>query len=60
MGLLVGDIECGGLDHALVITDQHPGQQLLLPLSSSVYINGALESVDKVLIDVGTGYYVEV
>lgn len=39
---------------------QSTGQQLLLPLSSSVYISGSLESVDKVLIDVGTGYYVEV
>lgn len=38
----------------------HTGQQLLLPLTSSVYVNGQLESVDKVLIDVGTGYFVEV
>lgn len=33
---------------------------MLLPLTESLYVSGALESVDAVLLEVGTGYYVEV
>lgn len=36
------------------------GQPLLLPLTSSLYVPGALAETEKVLIDIGTGYYVEV
>ena len=36
------------------------GQELLLPLTSSLYVRGTLEDTDKVLVNVGTGYYVEV
>uniref|UniRef100_A0A7S0WV83 Prefoldin subunit 5 n=1 Tax=Chlamydomonas leiostraca TaxID=1034604 RepID=A0A7S0WV83_9CHLO len=35
------------------------GQPLLLPLTQSLYVSGSLASVDEVLVDVGTGYYVE-
>lgn len=35
------------------------GQPLLLPLTSSLYVPGSLVSTDKVLVDVGTGYFVE-
>jgi hypothetical protein len=38
----------------------HAGQPVLLPLTESLYISGAMESVEKVLIDIGTGYFVEV
>eukprot|EP00877_Chromochloris_zofingiensis_P000955 jgi/Chrzof1/10860/Cz05g15030.t1 len=34
-------------------------QPLLLPLTSSLYVPGALAETEKVLIDIGTGYYVE-
>eukprot|EP00249_Psilotum_nudum_P003215 c16584_g1_i1 orf=369-827(-) len=38
----------------------HPaGKQLLVPLTASLYVPGKLDNVDKVLVDVGTGYYVE-
>ena len=36
------------------------GQQVLLPLTQSLYVTGELDSVDRVLIDIGTGYFVEV
>ena len=29
----------------------------MLPLTSSVYVNGTLASKDSVLVDIGTGYY---
>ncbi|KAH0629030.1 hypothetical protein JD844_010777 [Phrynosoma platyrhinos] len=35
------------------------GKELLVPLSSSMYVPGKLSDVSSVLIDVGTGYYVE-
>lgn len=33
---------------------------MLLPLTESLYVGGALESVDSVLLEIGTGYFVEV
>eukprot|EP00695_Tsukubamonas_globosa_P000082 TRINITY_DN1068_c0_g1_i1.p1 TRINITY_DN1068_c0_g1~~TRINITY_DN1068_c0_g1_i1.p1 ORF type:complete len:176 (+),score=50.20 TRINITY_DN1068_c0_g1_i1:53-529(+) len=34
------------------------GQDVLVPLTSSLYVPGKAKGVDKVLIDIGTGYYV--
>lgn len=36
------------------------GQPVLLPLTSSLYVAGTVESTHSVLIDIGTGYYMEV
>uniref|UniRef100_A0A8D3C8V8 Prefoldin 5 n=1 Tax=Scophthalmus maximus TaxID=52904 RepID=A0A8D3C8V8_SCOMX len=36
-----------------------PGKELLVPLTSSMYVPGTLNDVENVLVDVGTGYYVE-
>lgn len=36
------------------------GQPLLLPLTESLYVSGTLESVQSVLLEIGTGYFVEV
>ncbi len=33
---------------------------MLLPLTESLYVSGVLESVESVLLEAGTGYYVEV
>jgi len=33
---------------------------VLLPLTESLYVGGSLESVDSVLLEIGTGYFVEV
>jgi prefoldin alpha subunit len=36
-----------------------PEQEMLVPLSSSLYVPGKLADASKVLVDVGTGYYVQ-
>ncbi|KAL6778547.1 PFD5 [Auxenochlorella protothecoides x Auxenochlorella symbiontica] len=38
---------------------QQKGQPLLLPLTESLYVSGTLESVESVLLEIGTGYFVE-
>ncbi|KAN0025532.1 hypothetical protein ACTFIU_001809 [Dictyostelium citrinum] len=35
------------------------GKDMLVPLTSSIYLPGKINSNEKVLIDIGTGYYVE-
>jgi hypothetical protein len=35
------------------------GQDILVPLTQSLYVPGKISDVGRVLIDVGTGYYVE-
>nr|XP_033794700.1 prefoldin subunit 5 [Geotrypetes seraphini] len=42
-----------------VLTTASEGKELLVPLTSSMYVPGKLNDVEHVLIDVGTGYYVE-
>jgi prefoldin alpha subunit len=32
---------------------------MLIPLTSSLYVPGQVKDIEKVIIDVGTGYYVE-
>ncbi|ORX61901.1 prefoldin, alpha subunit [Hesseltinella vesiculosa] len=34
-------------------------KQILVPLTSSLYVPGKLSNVEKVIVDIGTGYYVE-
>ncbi|XP_073939587.1 prefoldin subunit 5 isoform X1 [Castor canadensis] len=42
-----------------VLNKSNEGKELLVPLTSSMYVPGKLHDVEHVLIDVGTGYYVE-
>ncbi|XP_019163707.1 PREDICTED: probable prefoldin subunit 5 [Ipomoea nil] len=35
------------------------GKKMLVPLTASLYVPGTLDDADKVLVDIGTGYYVE-
>merc|ERR1719208_460941 len=35
------------------------GKQVLVPLTGSMYVPGKLSNPDKVVVDIGTGYYVE-
>lgn len=35
------------------------GREIMVPLTGSIYVPGAIADVSKVLIDIGTGYYVE-
>ena len=41
-------------------TKQLLGTDTLVPLTGSLYVNGKLGATDKVLIDIGTGYFLEV
>lgn len=36
------------------------GSKMLVPLTASLYVPGTLDDADKVLVDIGTGYFVEV
>ncbi|KAK1151117.1 prefoldin subunit 5 [Acipenser oxyrinchus oxyrinchus] len=42
-----------------VLKTENKGKELLVPLTSSMYVPGTLNDVEHVLVDVGTGYYVE-
>lgn len=35
------------------------GKQILVPLTNSLYVNGTLSNTSHVIVDVGTGFYVE-
>lgn len=39
----------------------NPGadKKILIPLTSSLYVPGRLKDTDNVIVDVGTGYFVE-
>lgn len=39
--------------------DETEGKEMLVPLTSSLYVPGKLGAVDTVLLDVGTGYFLE-
>ncbi|KAJ9090127.1 subunit of tubulin prefoldin, variant 2 [Entomophthora muscae] len=41
------------------INEGNQDKTILIPLTSSLYVPGKLRDVEKVLLDVGTGYYVE-
>ncbi|KAI9193590.1 Prefoldin [Polychytrium aggregatum] len=41
------------------LTPQTAGNEILVPLTSSLYLPGQLTDVEKVIVDLGTGYYVE-
>ncbi|XP_025900885.1 prefoldin subunit 5 [Nothoprocta perdicaria] len=46
-------------DCLAVLHKSNEGKDLLVPLTSSMYVPGKLLDVGRVLLDVGTGYYVE-
>ncbi|GFP89096.1 probable prefoldin subunit 5 [Phtheirospermum japonicum] len=35
------------------------GKKMLVPLTASLYVAGMLDDAEKVLVDVGTGYFIE-
>ncbi|XP_077429706.1 prefoldin subunit 5 [Vanacampus margaritifer] len=41
------------------LNKNNQGKELLVPLTSSMYVPGTLNDVEHVFVDVGTGYYVE-
>ncbi|KAM9859095.1 prefoldin subunit 5 [Aulostomus maculatus] len=46
-------------DSLNVLNKNNQGKELLVPLTSSMYVPGKLNDVEHVIVDVGTGYYVE-
>lgn len=49
----------GSKDALEQITEDWQDKQILVPLTGSMYVPGVVKSVDKFIIDIGTGYYVE-
>ncbi|KAF9167093.1 subunit of tubulin prefoldin [Actinomortierella ambigua] len=47
------------VDSCQSITSSNQDKTILVPLTSSLYVPGKLANVEKVVVDVGTGYYVE-
>ncbi|XP_076455703.1 prefoldin subunit 5-like [Babylonia areolata] len=41
------------------ISPDNKGKTILVPLTSSMYVPGELSDVNTVLVDIGTGYYVD-
>ncbi|ELT99247.1 hypothetical protein CAPTEDRAFT_18513 [Capitella teleta] len=41
------------------IVKSNEGKHMLVPLTSCMYADGELDSTENVMIDIGTGYYVE-
>ncbi|ROT75999.1 prefoldin subunit 5 [Penaeus vannamei] len=41
------------------VTPEVKGKEVLVPLTSCMYVPGTIADAEKLLIDIGTGYYVE-
>merc|ERR1712061_676929 len=41
------------------MTPSSEGKEVLVPLTGSMYVPGLLTQPEKVVVDIGTGYYVE-
>ena len=41
------------------LTPENKDKEILVPLTGSMYVPGQLSNSEKVLVDIGTGYYVE-
>ncbi len=48
-----------GLDSLKRLQAGGEGKEVLVPLTNSLYVGGQLEDAEKVVVDVGTGYYFE-
>jgi prefoldin alpha subunit len=49
-------------DSKLVINylkERSQGKEIMVPLTSSLYVPGIMEENDKVLLEVGAGYFIE-
>eukprot|EP00730_Choanoeca_flexa_P020173 TRINITY_DN9863_c0_g1_i3.p2 TRINITY_DN9863_c0_g1~~TRINITY_DN9863_c0_g1_i3.p2 ORF type:complete len:163 (+),score=42.39 TRINITY_DN9863_c0_g1_i3:1120-1608(+) len=48
-----------GKDSLQAIAPENDGKDYLLPITESLFVNSKLDGNSKVVIDLGTGYYVE-
>jgi len=46
-------------DSLVKLTPDNQDNEILVPLTGSMYVPGKLSNPNKVLVDVGTGYYLE-
>lgn len=46
-------------ENAMHVGSMEVGKQIMVPLTNAIYVPGHIASVSKLLIDIGTGYYVE-
>lgn len=49
----------GSKDALEQIDDGWKDKEILVPLTGSMYVKGVVNDIDKFVIDIGTGYYVE-
>lgn len=49
----------GSKDALEQISEDWKEKEILVPLTGSMYVPGIINHIDKFVIDVGTGYYVE-
>jgi hypothetical protein len=47
---------CGALQ---TLKPDNKDKEILLPLSESLYVPGKMANTERVLVDIGTGYYIE-
>lgn len=47
------------LDNLGRVTVDNKGKELMVPMTSSMYVPGFLDDTSTVMVDIGTGYYVE-
>ncbi|KAF9173875.1 subunit of tubulin prefoldin [Mortierella sp. AD011] len=50
-------VDC--IESCKAVNASNNDKTILVPLTSSLYVPGKLANVDKVIVDIGTGYYVE-
>jgi prefoldin alpha subunit len=41
------------------IKPENAGKEILVPLTGSLYVPGTIADTQRVIVDIGTGYYVE-
>mmetsp|Transcript_45979 Transcript_45979/g.94072 ORF Transcript_45979/g.94072 Transcript_45979/m.94072 type:complete len:155 (+) Transcript_45979:275-739(+) len=41
------------------IKPENVGKDIMVPMTTSLYVKGTLDNADSVLVDIGTGYFVE-
>ncbi|KAF9080391.1 subunit of tubulin prefoldin [Mortierella sp. GBA35] len=47
------------IESCKAVDAKNKDKTILVPLTSSLYVPGKLANVEKVIVDIGTGYYVE-
>ncbi|EMS47026.1 putative prefoldin subunit 5 [Triticum urartu] len=53
------DVDKLSVEQLKALKEQTDLEKLLVPLTASLYVPGTLDDAEKVLVDVGTGYYIE-